>query len=336
MAEEMRTELRAGAPDPHLLESLRQLAAASQAADGAPPYSEQTLVELGKDRGNPQQAPLTIACAWQGEDLVAAAAVIHEHSDDDGEHTLTELTVHPQHRQQGIGTMLAQKLLTHDLASARSAAGTGVSHRAWAHGGHPGGPRLASAFRWEPVRELWRMRLDNDAQLPAVELDERLTLDTFRPGTDEQAWLSANAEAFIDHPEQGQLTMEDLQARMTEDWFDPEGFFLAWSAESGDSAEPQLLGFHWTKMPEPERPGDEQLGEVYAVGVLPAAQGRGLGASLTLAGIEHLRSRGADAVILYVDASNASAAALYKKLGFRVWDVDVQYAPSADTGVGSA
>ncbi|GAA4840647.1 mycothiol synthase [Garicola koreensis] len=331
MAEHIRTELRTGAPDAELLESLRRLAAASQAADGAPPFSEQTLVELGKDRRDAGAAPLTIACVWSGENLVGAAAVLHERTDDGGEQTLTELTVDPQHRRRGVGAQLAS-----DLAASVLTPGPRASHRAWAHGGHPGGPTLAAAFRWGAVRELWRMRLDNDAPLPAVELDEGVTLRSFRPGTDEQAWLSANAEAFIDHPEQGQLTMEDLQARMAEDWFDPEGFFLAWSADDGDAADPQLLGFHWTKMPAPEEPGAEQLGEVYAVGVLPSAQGRGLGASLTLAGIEYLRNQGADAVILYVDASNASAAALYKKLGFRVWDIDIQYAPLAETGAGQA
>src|SRR5699024_7318045 len=168
-------------------------------------------------------APVTLACAWSGEDLVGAAAVIHQH-DEAGAHTLTELTVAPEHRRRGIGAQLVNELAASVLAPAPK-----VSHRAWAHGGHPGGPKLAAAFQWAPVRELWRMRLDNDAQLPAAQLDEAVTLRSFRPGTDEGAWLSANAEAFIDHPEQGQLTMEDLQARMAEDWFDAEGFFLAWS-----------------------------------------------------------------------------------------------------------
>ena len=72
------------------------------------------------------------------------------------------------------------------------------------------------------------------------------------------------------------------------------------------------------------------LGEVYVVGVAPQAQGRGLGASLTAAGINYLRGQNVDAIILYVDASNTAATQLYKKLGFTVWDVDTQYAPGAE------
>ena len=46
-----------------------------------------------------------------------------------------------------------------------------------------------------------------------------------------------------------------------------------------------LLGFHWTKVHSAD------LGEVYVVGVDPAAQGRGLGATLTLVGLHHLAER---------------------------------------------
>ena len=47
----------------------------------------------------------------------------------------------------------------------------------------------------------------------------------------------------------------------------------------------ELLGFHWTKV------HGADLGEVYVVGVDPAAQGRGLGATLTLVGLHHLAER---------------------------------------------
>lgn len=329
MAEDIRIELSTGSPDPDRLQALRRLAERSQAADGAPPFSEQTLVELGREHPDPRQAPLTTACAFSGQQLIGAAAVIHQHHDG-AEQTLTELTVDPQHRRRGVATQLASKLAESVLRTRE-----GVTHRAWAHGGHAGGPRLAEAFSWAPVRELWRMRLANDVQLPEAELDSGVVLRSFRPGADEQAWLRANAEAFRDHPEQGQLTLDDLQARMAEDWFDASGFLLAWSQDRDAESAAELLGFHWTKTHPPQQGEGRGLGEVYAVGVVPAAQGRGLGASLTLAGIEYLRCQGVEAVILYVDAGNTAAAQLYKKLGFQVWDIDVQYAPATEAHPGA-
>ena len=71
-----------------------------------------------------------------------------------------------------------------------------------------------------------------------------------------------------------------------------------------------MLGFHWTKQ------HDARHGEVYVVGVAPAAQGRGLGRLLTLAGLHHLAGLGVDEVLLYVESDNAPAVAVYSRLGF--------------------
>ena len=78
----------------------------------------------------------------------------------------------------------------------------------------------------------------------------------------------------------------------------------------------------------PPRQADHPaIGEVYVVGVTPAAQGTGLGKALTVAGIRHLQHQGLHAVMLYVDADNIPAVSLYRRLGFTRWDVDVMYAP---------
>ena len=57
----------------------------------------------------------------------------------------------------------------------------------------------------------------------------------------------------------------------------------------------------------------------------PKAAGRGLGTVLTTAGLQHLRDRGLDSVLLYVDGDNDPAVALYSRLGFEVERTEVQY-----------
>jgi mycothiol synthase len=74
---------------------------------------------------------------------------------------------------------------------------------------------------------------------------------------------------------------------------------------------------------------DPPLGEVYVVGIDPAAQGRGLGRLLTLAGLHYLRDRGLGAVLLYTEADNAAAVHTYTRLGFAVAHVDAAYAAGA-------
>ena len=135
-----------------------------------------------------------------------------------------------------------------------------------------------------------------------------------------------NNAAFAWHPEQGGWTEADIAERRSESWFDPAGLFLAYDDTSGE-----LLGFHWTKV------HSASLGEVYVVGVDPAAQGRGLGNVLTLTGLHHLADRltGAEPdaeVMLYVEADNTAAVKTYRRLGFEVSNIDAAYAatPSAD------
>jgi mycothiol synthase len=192
---------------------------------------------------------------------------------------------------------------------------------AWSHGNHPAAAALAARFGFDRVRDLWVMR--RDLSDPAsVREDDRAGVDVrpFRVGEDEEAFLALNAEAFADHPEQGRMARADLDERMAEPWFDPAGFFLAFR-------DGRLVGFHWTKVHAgtAQRP---PYGEVYVVGVAPTAQGGGLGRRLTLTGLRHLASLGLREALLYVEADNAPAVAVYRRLGFThaPEDTHVQYA----------
>lgn len=327
---EATVELTSDAPTTAQLDALLELAGSAEEADANPPFSEQTLVELHKARDSAiaqtsqsSQASLRIAYAWadptdsdsQTRELLAGAGVVV--LGGEGAPDVLELVVRPNCRQHGIGGQLSGALADDVLAPQ-----PGRVQRAWSHGEHDAAGRLATRFGWGPVRELWRMRLTALDDVPSPTPPETVTIRPFQPSRDEDTWLAANAAAFISHPEQGRLNREDLDARMQEDWFDPEGFLLAW--EDGE-----LLGFHWTKV-HPRDDGEgrtEPLGEVYVVGVVPQAQGRGLGYALTLAGIEHLRAQGLHAIMLYVDSDNTAAIELYRRLGFTRWDVDTMYAP---------
>jgi mycothiol synthase len=67
------------------------------------------------------------------------------------------------------------------------------------------------------------------------------------------------------------------------------------------------------------------MGEIYVIAVDPDFAGLGLGRALTLAGLDHLASKGLRIGMLYVDAGNTPAVRLYEKLGFTVDHVDRAY-----------
>jgi mycothiol synthase len=284
-------------PDvPEVLALLR----AATAADGVRPVSEET--ELRLQHGGGQDLAIRVGAALAGYANL-----------DDG---VAEGVVHPDLRRRGHGRALLEQLLA--LAGDRPLS-------IWAHGDLPGSAELLAPYGFERARVLLQLRRDLagvDAD-PAPALPDDVRVLAFRPGRDEEAWLAVNAAAFAHHPEQGSWTAEDLRLREAEPWFDPAGFFLAWRGDPDDGGD--LLGFHWTKVHPPGDAGDEPVGEVYVLGVAPAAQGLRLGAILTDLGLAHLRARGLAQVLLYVDEDNTAAVRLYESRGFTRFAVDVSW-----------
>jgi mycothiol synthase len=292
---------------------VRRVAEAASTYDGREVLNEAAVLTLrhrGLDTGVLLLAEDTDSTGRGGEPL--GFAYVHGLSGS-GRPEL-DLAVAPPARRRGVGRA---------LVAAVDATLTGIPLTAWSHGDHPGAAALSDRTGFRPVRALWLMRRPADAPVPeAGPRTSGLRLRPFRPGVDDAAFLAVNAEAFADHPEQGGLDPHGLLERTSQDWFDPAGFFVA-ETPRGDA----LAGFHWTKV-HPAAPGEAPTGEVYVIGVAPAAQGTGLGRELLTAGLEHLRSRGVREVVLYVEADNVPAVRLYRSFGFThdAQDTDVMYA----------
>jgi mycothiol synthase len=257
--------------------SVRALASAVEAEIGEPPLSDQALTQLAGAR-----AEHTLV--HHGDDLVGYAQLVD-----------TSLE------------MVGDGQVVDALLDALEPLPAGV--QIWSHGKRsPIGPALEQRG-YTTVRTLHKMRRPLEPLPPEEPLPDGVTVRSFVPGQDEDAWLAVNAAAFAALRDQAGWQREDILARENEAWFDPAGFLLA-------ERDGELLGFHWTKVHTAD------LGEVYVLGIGPAAQGMRLGAALLQRGLAYLAGRGCRDVMLYVDDANAGALRLYERTGFSEVDRD--------------
>ena len=279
--------------------------------DRVRPLSEHVWLHL-RGGGDPSGHHVLV---FHGESLVGYA---HLDTTDLVLGPSAEMAVLPTHRREGVGHRIIEELI------AISADGR---LRLWAHGESAQAAQLAHAMGFSRSRTLWQMRRSLFAELPACELPAGITVSTFIPGRDEEAWLDLNRRAFAHLPDQSNWQMEDLERRMQEEWFDAAGFLMAYRDDT-------LVGFHWTKVHGGKHQHTDSsgghhdhdaIGEVYVIAVDPTEQGTGLGRALTIAGLGHLRDLGLSQAMLYVDASNTRAVAVYENLGFSRWDTDVLF-----------
>jgi mycothiol synthase len=270
-----------------------QLMADAEAVDHMKALNEAAVLRLR--RRHPTTQHLLVS---EGEDLLGYAQL-----ESGTEWSAGQLMVSPDHRRRGIGSLLLQRLIMESSSPLR----------VWAMGDTPAARALAATAGMVPRRELLIMERQLDDEVPEPVMPPGVQIRTFVPGQDEQEWLRVNAAAFADHPEQALIDSDDLADRMAESWFDPNGFFVATINDT-------MVGFHWTKQHQ------DQLGEVYVLGIAPSAAGGGLGKALLLTGLRSLQERGSTRVELYVEADNRAAVELYLSYGFATVSRDVMYA----------
>ncbi len=272
--------------------------------DEMAPLSEHVLIHL--HHGGDSHDEHMIAIDQAGE----IQGYLHLDATDAVEGPVLEVVVHPDARRNGIGKALVQAALDRTSDS---------RIRLWAHGELSSAYGLSENLGFEKSRELWQMRRSLFAPFPKAQFSPEIVIRAFEVGADENNWLELNSQVFADHPEQGRMTREDLDVRMSEAWFDPTGFLIA-------TRDGKMVGYHWTKVHGGQGThGHSEIGEIYVLGVAPSERGTGLARALSIRGLEHLRSQGLPAAMLYVDADNTAAIRLYEFLGFAHWDTDVMF-----------
>jgi mycothiol synthase len=266
---------------------IRQLAQRAERADQVDPFNESAWAGLDQ--------PGVHLLAWVDSRLAGYGVATGDGS--------AQLVVDPAQRRHQVGSALLGELRRVDPAI-----------ELWSFDDLVAAQGFAQAHRLVVVRELLVM----GRALPAppdrpLRVDPAVSIRAWHPG-DLDALVSLNARAFADHPEQGRWTRQDVAAHLADQAFDPAGLLIA-HHDSG-----VMAGFHWTII-------DAWGGQVYVLGVDPDREGQGLGRRLLHAGLDHLTSRGASRVRLWVEGNN-KARTLYETAGFSVLRRDVRYRSS--------
>jgi mycothiol synthase len=152
------------------------------------------------------------------------------------------------------------------------------------------------------------LKLYRSLEEPIPHIPHNYQFITFDPEIHADAWLELNNFIFAKHPDQGNWVMKDLENRMQEPWFDPQGFFLC--VHNG-----KIVGFCWTKIHR-DFVNQDPIGELYVIGVDPTEAGKGIGKAVSTEGLIYLKEKGIKQAMLYVDEDNAAGKNLYKTLCF--------------------
>ena len=302
--------------DAALAARVLRLADACEEADGVAPLNEQAKLRLGEEAVADGVAHVT---AELDGDLVGYAQLDSAVSDPQATAGASaQFMVSPKHRRRGIAWQLAAAVgfdIRDDAdATASERYRQGQRIAVWSFGHLPSAQQWAERYDVPAVRQLLIMSRPASEPIPAASFPEGYSVRPFRED-DMDAFLDVNARAFAHHPEQGQMSADDVRARMQEDWFDPQGFLVC-------EHEGSIVGFHWTKQHSPTR------GEVYVIGVHPDFGARGLGRQLLHAGMTHLVEQGVEEIILYVEGDQDHVVRLYQNSGFTITNTDVLYEPT--------
>jgi mycothiol synthase len=247
-----------------------------------------------------------IQIAVMADGAIAGYADVGDQAD---EHTRfwVDLRMHPERGDERI----ANALLAAMEARARERAAPGAVMRGYVPTVDEAERTLFESNGYRVIRHSFRMEIDFRVPPEPPAWPDGFSLRTFRPGVDDEPVYEANQASFADHWGYMRDSYEEWRHWMFREPFDPALWFLG----EADGRE-DIVGVCLCRASEG---GDEGLGWVASLGVLPEWRRRGLGLTLLRHAFVVFHERGSDRVGLGVDAENVSGAVrLYERAGMRV------------------
>lgn len=229
--------------------------------------------------------------------------------------------VHPDHYGKGIGTTLvelseARALERLPLAPPHARV---VLHN-WISGTNPIACALMERKGYTPVRYFLRMETDLDADMPAAEWPDDITVRTF--GSDDgdtETFHSIFEEAMSDHWGHVPQPLDAWKQRRMGSSFDPSLWFLA--ADGGEPA-----GFALCSK-------SGEIGWIDTLGVRRPWRRRGFGMALLRHAASAFHQRGLKRMALGVDTANPTGATrLYERAGMQMAQQHATYGKELRAG----
>ena len=209
-----------------------------------------------------------------------------------------ETGIHPSSVEQGL-----RRLIIESAIARADALGASLLHIC-APSSDSWGPLLEGAG-FSLHREYWLMRWQA-AEVPSLMVPEGFAVTSMQPGEEERLTRVQNASfegswGFCPN------TVEEVAYSVSMAMTSPEGIFFLNRGE--DTA-----GHCWTYL---FGAPDRTFGVIGMIGIDPAFRGQGLSKPILLAGMNYLHSKGANYIVLDVDAQNAPGIKLYNSVGFQ-------------------
>jgi mycothiol synthase len=265
------------------------------------------LMDRARERGDVDAASPWLEHGFRASMVPPAMAAVAEDGDDLVGVVLPDLkaiVVEPERRLEGI----AKRLVDAGCEIVRGQGGAALF--LGCRPGDRGAEDFLEATGFAFHSSVWDLRLEADVPAAEPTLPQGYRARAFRRGDDLDQWVVGFNEAFAGHP-----TPLSLDATSYGQWIEEAGTRDDDTILIEDEAG-RMAAFAST---EPQYGADGSVGttaEIWALGVRPGLQGRGLGRAALRLGIVRLRSIGVQTVTLSVSGRNSRAVALYEAEGF--------------------